>query len=410
MITQQEYLRHQPETTSFTASDQWYLDFANKLLDEWNASDILKEVNEYSRKEIILVITGYYLDIAGDIGLWRTFIGYCRRLYGFPVPFYTDAMQDEIDADGKETCDYIDYELNLADVRFLVWYGISFSAVGNGKFFYPFDKRLLQLASLLHKLLEENYDSSPHPEGLTSASTLDFYDPEDTKAIGGLARWLFWCSYLLVPAFRSNLYALMESLKGKNDEIQTEELEEAENSAPTGPLALYLREWLWLMIKGEMPKERKNNETQEHPWYKPFLEANGSSNIAFFNNYREMNRFLAKAFGWDGEADNLPALKDARNFTLLINPRKGMLIARDVAECIDAPGNRFYDAQFAALHSFDLITQRGRCPIDLITYSLAHSMLPELQWPGEGEISKTTTQTNADFIARCYLLQYYRAL
>jgi hypothetical protein len=53
-----------------------------------------------------------------------------------------------------------------------------------------------------------------------------------------------------------------------------------------------------------------------------------------------------------------------------------------------------------------LLTRRGLAPIDLTLYALDNALLPEIQWGGDGGV---LSKTDADFVARCYLLQYYRA-
>jgi hypothetical protein len=180
---------------------------------------------------------------------------------------------------------------------------------------------------------------------------------------------------------------------------------------PTGPLALFLREWVWLLVSGELPKpKRKKSDENEaqHSYYEPFIKANNGKRIAFFNDYKSLNEFLHKAFNWDPNEENIPGLKDCHDFTLLVNEKKGMLLARDIARCLAHPDNPCYDKEYAINNAFRLITERGAAPIDLVQYALANNLLPDLRWTGV-EGSEILTHDNADFIARCYLLQFYRA-
>lgn len=411
MITEKEYLSLKADTDHIYPTDRWYIDFANHLLSLWQESGEMQHISPHDMKQACLCLTGYMIDISGDFGMWRSFIGHCRKLYGFPVPFYTDPLQDEITETGNPDHNYVDFELNEADIRFLLWYALSFADKKGANIIYPFHESLLRLAQMLHSYMEQVYTDSPLPEGMILTNELDIYDPDDVKTIGVLAHWMFFHSFLLVPAFRSNMEAIISSCQGKNTDEIGKKLEEAENTVPTGPLALYLQEWLWILLRGELPREKKKKDApEEHPWYKPFLKASDGKEIMYFDNYKSMNQFLGKALSWDPEADNLPALKNARNFTLLVNKHKGMLIARDVAQLIADPLNPFYSPDDARAQAFGLLINRGLCPIDLISYLLKHHLLPDLQWPGQSNQSHNLVSTNADFLARCYLLQYYRAV
>ncbi len=401
MITEKEYLRRKPDAKIFYTSDKYYLDLANTLDRVWADSGLFNHIPEQGRKEVVLNLIGYMLDIVADMGLWRAFTTECMNLYGRPVPFYTPAEN------------HINLELNRCDVEFMIWYSMTFLTSESAQPIYPQSDELKSLSTLLYDTMEKAYDDAPAPEGLVVTKSLDIYDTEDVDEIARLGHWLFWSSYLLVPSFMSNLAVIMQQGTEGNRDKLLNAMHEAQASVPTGPLALFLREWVWLILQGKMPTERRNtvkddDETDQHPYYAPFLRANNGNVLAFFDDYKEMNRFLGKALGWDPEADNLPQLKNNHDFVLMVNPDKGMLIARDVARCIAAPGNKLYDPEYAAAHSFELLTVKGRCPVDLTLYCLDNELLPDLHWPGV-EGSHHFTAQNADFIARCFLLQYYRA-
>jgi hypothetical protein len=396
MISEKEYLMRKINPHEFYPSDQFYLDLANRMLEEWNSGDLLKGFSEDGRKEVVLGLIGYFQDINSDLGLWRSFINHCRTLYDKWLPFYDD------------TQDYIEYELNLNDVKFLTWYGVAFYLPNDFQFINPHNAEIEALANNFYKELERCYDDAPEPEGMMKTNELDIHDTDDAEAITQLGHWLYWSSYLLVPAFKTNLYGLLHSKDASDKKALAHEMGEAQISCPTGPLALFLREWMWLLVMNRMPSERKKNQEQKiHPFYEAFLAANNGVPIKFFNSYSDMNLFFKEAFGWDDD-DNLPQMKHENNFTLLVNEDKGMLVARNVAECICHSDNPYYNSEYAREHSFELLTQRGKCPIDLTLYCLKENLLPQLYWCGKEEFGKISA-ADADFIARCYLLQYYRA-
>lgn len=404
IITEKEYLQRKVDASAFYPEDKPYLDLANSMLSVWNSSGLFSTISEELRKETVLCLTGYMLDICADMGLWRGFTSQCTRWYGQPVPFY-EAGED-----------YVEFELNLIDVRFLLWYSLSMANMENPAWLYPYHPEIEALATLLHEEMEKVYDDIPMPEGMIHTNELDMYDPEDAEAIATLGRWLYWSSYLLVPAFKSNMYAIFaETGNGTDKASLVKTMEEAQMQTPTGPLALYLREWVWLVVTGKLPKPQQPERTEQHPYFEGFKQANNGSRIAFFKSYIMMNRFLGRALGWDPKGDNLPDIKKSYDFTLLVNKTKGMLIARDVARIICHEGNKYYDEQLAREQAFTLLSVRGRCPIDLTTFCLTHSCLPDLRWPGHEEEDGEQPEVKAiikvaDLLARLFLLQYYRAV
>lgn len=404
VITEKEYLKRKVDTSNFYSSDKNYLELANSMLTEWNESGLFTSVSEELKKDTVLCLTGYMLDICADMGLWRAFTSQCTRWYGQPVPFY--------DANNE----YVEYELNSIDVRFLLWYSLSMANIDNPVWLYPYSLELKDLADRLHAQMEKVYDDLPAPEGMINTNELDMYDPDDADTIALLGRWLYWSSYLLVPAFKSNMYAIYtETDNGSDKEALVKAMELAQMQTPTGPLALYLREWVWLVVTGKIPVNQQPEKMETHPYFEGFKQANNGSRIAFFKSYIMMNRFLGRALGWDPKADNLPDIKKSHDFTLLVNKTKGMLIARDVARIIYHEGNKYYEPATARLQAFTLLSTRGRCPIDLTTFCLTHSCLPDIRWPGHEESNGEHPEVKAiikaaDFLARLYLLQYYRAV
>ena len=401
MITQKQYLLRKIDATRFYDSDAFYLSLADSLAEAFEVH-YKKKVSDSAQmslisQEVALNLVGYMMDVVADMGLWRAFTSHCRTLYGRPVPFFSNE-------------NYIDYELNRSDVQFLTWYSLCFVSKPGDSPLYPHDSAVLELADEFYRIMEEKYEEAPAPEGMLKTNDLEIHDPEDADAIQTLGHWVFWSSYLTVPCFKTNMELIYSQAKPNDRNSLAEIMGQAQMELPTGPLALYLREWIWLIIEGKLPpKPRHAKEPEEHPYYQKFLSANNSSRIAFFNDYRELNRFLGKALGWNPEADNLPQLNRSHDFTLLTNKYKGLLIGRDVAQCFAAENNTLYNKQYAAQNDFSLLIARGRCPIDLTLYALENNLLPDIQWP-KVDNSTSLVLENADFIARCFLLQYYRAV
>lgn len=404
-ITLQEFVFRQPSYPTVMSTDHYYLDIANSLLDAAGSQEEAG-IHDPVLKRCALAVIGYYQDIVSDAGVWRSFVDMHRRLYdGRTLPFY-------------ETDDtYVDYELNEVDIRFIIWYVVSMSDETQ-RMSSPLDTRFLKLSELWHGILDDCYDEAPVPEGFAPSGELEINNPGQAEELFRLAQWLFLHCYLMTPAYSLTLSeiiadkSIIDASTSQPDPVRLQQIfEKSMMEDPTGPLALFTREWLYLLLEGRMPPGPKNEAehsttVEEHPLYARFVRYTGGSPICFIATYQQLNQFFIDALGWDAGEEHLPQLRDGHDFVLLANPSKGMLLANDCAKCIALPENPLYDAEYAALHAIELLTVRGRCPADLLHYIGERHALPLASFPG-GDTTALVAG-NFDFIARCYLQQYYR--
>lgn len=392
-----EFAIRQPNFPAKSETDDFYLRVANHLLEEADKTDFGKSLQPGMTRHMALTLIGYYQDIVSDTGLWRSFIEVNRKLYGYKVPFH------------KTGEDYVDYELNREDIRFLIWYDIAMLDLER-RDLYPLDEGLIAMADSLYGILDEYYADAPEPADYNIVRGLELNDPEDQQKIYHLGHWLFNNCWLLTPAFALTLSDIVNDpdvVKDKDGITLTDRLEQAIFENPTGPQALFIREWIYLLLNGILLPEQNQQHSEElHPYYKKFTEATGGKEIAFLPDYKSLNDFFINTLGWTPGEDHLPMMKNERDFVLLVNPDKGMLLAKNVARCLKAEDNPLYDEAYAREHSFELLTVRGLCPSDLLHYIYRHDMLPEAKFPGTE--NRELVSDNHDFIARCYLQQYYR--
>ncbi|MDE7343885.1 MAG: DUF3843 family protein [Muribaculaceae bacterium] len=402
LISKEQFLLRQPAYPQTTLTDPYYYRVANRLASIIANEGLLRGWPEQLQVRVALGLTGYLQDILTDAGLWRSFTAECRVLYGSWLPYY--AIDD----------DYIPHELNELDVRFLIWYTLCMNS-DDRRLTDPADQEIAAAARRLHAELDNIYEDpdAPMPEDYHISKGLELNNPAEADEVFHFGNWLFMHSYLLTPAYAMTISEMMASPAIRDDksmESLRKALEESMMEDPTGPLALYLREWLFLIIEGKMPPapkmkgEGREGEAPEHPYYTRFMSATGGVPIRYFRTYDELNRFFIDALGWSNE-ENLPQLKSHRDFVLLVNREKGMLAARDVARCIKLPDNPYYDESYAREHAIDLLTVRGLCPGDLLRYVLERNGLPDAAFPGS---EHRLSVADADFTARCYLQQYYR--
>lgn len=395
MLKYESFLLGQPLYPEESSTDRFYYDLTVRLINAATADDCVASLHEALLERAALCLIGYYQDMIADAGLWHGFTDECRRLYGCPVPFFP--VSD----------DYIDYELNREDVGFIVWYSVAMYS--DDRCIYPFRTDLVRLTDIWFELLEDVYDNSPVPEGYHLAHELDVYAEEDQAMILRLGSWLYLHSWLLRPAFAMTANELISELMaaGKKNEEIAESLQEAVKHQPTGPLALYLREWIHLTINHRLPSRRERKEQMEtHPAFERLVKATGGEPLTFVDGYDAFNRFLIEHLGWKPGEEHLVQLKDCRDFVLMANPGKGLLVAPDICRCIKSPANPLYDVEYASSHAIELLTVRGCCPHDLLTYICGKGWLPDAVFP-ESEDHALVAKFH-DFISRCYLQLYYR--
>ncbi len=396
-ITFQEFLLRQPSCPNTFPTDNYFLALSNRILEIWRGIGVLSDIDDAVKKRVALAITGYFQDILSDAGLWRSFVGRMKTMYGHYLPFYSLSES------------YIEAELNEEDVRFMVWYTIAMLS-DEHRLISPLNEEIKLLAKEFHKYLDSIYEDAPIPEGYNLACELDLQNQEEAKQIYDYGVWLFMHSYLLTPAYALTLSSLAAEpgmiVNGDTTNLQ-KRLEQAMFEDPTGPIALFLRDWIFLTIEGKMPNiPLSPAPAAPHPLYEKVIKANHNSPIKFFSTYNELNRFFIEVIGWSPNEEHLPALKNKQDFAILVTPERGMLVASDVCRCIAHPDNPMYDMNYAQHHAIEFLTVRGRCPADLGKYLTNHGYLPDAVFP-EAEDTHEIVAKNSDFIMRCYLQNYY---
>ena len=370
--------------TAVKPSDSYFVALANRLY----AVCIVDELPPLFRKKLCLYVAAYLEDVISGLGLWQSFVREHTRLYGKPLPFY------------PVSADYLTDEINEEDVRFLIWNTWE-KALYKHTYINPEDERIRKQSAAFYRILEEAYEEAPE-NGLLE-NYLSAY--ADEKEADRKLTWLFGHSYLTEPSMQPYIANV-----APGDRF----------IVPTGPLALFLHEWIellnngqteaWKHIKGLYPPapvvpEKVREKSVE--MYRNFTEGTGGRSIVYLNGYEELRRFLVDVLKWADDDDHtLPQMKAHRNFVLMAEPEKGILLAKDICEYLADKANPMYDAELASRHAFRLLTEETLCPPDLLLYALSEHLLPDAILPdGNG---KELVCENADFIARHALLYYYR--
>lgn len=405
-ISNKDFLMMQPGYPEVADSDKFYFGVANELARAIQDTKFTAKYGENIAKEIVLGVIGYYQDVVADAGIFRSFCTIHKELYGKWLPIY-DLPED-----------YIESELNRIDVQFMVWYVTECALEENGSV-SPHDETIKEVVDIMYDYLEKYYDMAPVSADYGIATDVDIHDNDEIREIYDLSYWLFWNNYFMRHAAAPTMrHALEEGqkiiMKHPNPEEARPLLVELNQTTmkenPTGPLALFIPEWLNAIVDNHSPFSKRHHKEQEpHKFYSSFMVATGGQPLKIFSTYDELNDFLTNDMGWGkpGEGGHLPQVSEMNNFVLYVTHEKGMLVAVDIAQYIALPENKLYDKKDAIANAHSLITVQGRCPIDLVTYLFSNNLVPDAQF--EWDETHKLLLNNWDFFARLFLQSFYRA-
>ncbi len=189
-------------------SDYYYLKLSNEILgvleEHWDLH-LHFNLNDGQLKELACFLTGYFEDVISGPGLWKAFTTQVMELYGTFLPFF--------DPDPEE---YLPDEINLEDIRFLLWYYISMVRYDE-IIVSPFFLKESILPEDILEILEREYEQAPENERLKAV----FAPPpemDDFDVLIDSIRWIMLDSWLL--HFGGN------ELNGMLDQEFTEEEED----------------------------------------------------------------------------------------------------------------------------------------------------------------------------------------
>lgn len=392
-------MRMQPNVKKVTEAEKYYMLLATRLAKRWDEAARFVNLPDGHRQAVVLAVVGYFQDVVTDAGIWRSFVMMHQHLYGKPLPFY-----DRAD-------DYVDYELNLDDLRFIIWYALE----GQHYAAYqisPLDDDIRWLAGEFFAILDAEYETAPEATEYNLKTGVDPEDVGDANAIFELSTWLFYHCYFMKHAAKiaiAQAHIQARDLYQKDGDAASEKIQDLYDrvmlSQPCGPLALPIGEWVQMVATGRLPKAETQTQKPSHQFYKDFVKATGKE-MAFFPDYAALAAFLTEQMGWEMDDEGMgSSLKQHGRFVIMANPQRGILIAPEVAQFVATEGNDLYDPAAAAREAHTLVTERGRCPADLVRHLFGHDLVPDAVLPGD--TTGHLLHQNWDFLARLYLQEYY---
>lgn len=401
-ISVKEFMLMQPNCPRVTDSDKYYLALAMRLAALWDESRLMPGQTDAARRRVVLAVVGYYQDVVADAGLWRAFTMMHEHLYGSPLPFY-----------GRSD-NYVNYELNLDDLRFVIWYTLEGLAPHNGML-NPLNEDIARLARLFFAQLDSCYDDAPNPVEYNLITGIETGDDSDASSVYDLSRWLFFHSYLMPPAAKVTL--AQKSLEAgriaagvcrDRDEALRNLDDRTMIGNPTGPLSLSVGQWIRLIADAELPEQLADEAAATCDEYDRFVEANGGDRLVFFATYAELEEFLLGTLDRPSVGHALyPEFVNRSNFVAMAHPQKGVVVVPDAAKFICHPANACYDRLAARSEAHTLITSYGRYPMELGRRVFSMGLVPDAALPCDP--TGRLLLDNWDFLARLYQQGHYNA-
>lgn len=166
--------------------DIYYVKVANRIA---SILKVLSDDNVFSEsniRNIAIYLTSWFQDIVSETGIWKTFTDECKKRYGYPVPF----MQPE-----KEN-EYYAGEVNLDDVRFLLWHYCQCLKRNSGGILNPENPAFEEMAYQIYDYLFDEYETAPANERLYNLFYGETFGKDDFYKFRELLEWFHFCSYI----------------------------------------------------------------------------------------------------------------------------------------------------------------------------------------------------------------------
>jgi hypothetical protein len=190
MITDKIYIKQWLELKPYdkqTKTDSYYLKICNavkKAIVSNKQSFVLQQYLNVEEIDVLsCFLTSYLEDLISETNIWNSFVRQHKELYNKELPFY-------------ELTEYYEEEINLQDVRFLIWYFTN--TVQQDKFIAPFNDFTVETAEKIMEVFEEAWEYAPGNKILKT-----FYDIQKNETDFYIARNLIdtilFKTYLFYP-------------------------------------------------------------------------------------------------------------------------------------------------------------------------------------------------------------------
>ncbi|MDR2466143.1 MAG: DUF3843 family protein [Prevotellaceae bacterium] len=169
-------------------TDPYYIHLSNRIL------HVLMREKQIRDADLLITIAirmaAYLEDVVSRIGLFAAYRRIGAKTTGRKLPFF--------ELDGKDHDeDYLDDEINDADIRFILWYSVQ-EAINEGKdnirFLNPDNELIFGVGGQIADILHKDYETAP--ENTELYEFVHGVDFGDFMPVRNLLQWIYYGTYL----------------------------------------------------------------------------------------------------------------------------------------------------------------------------------------------------------------------
>ena len=165
-------------------SDVYFAHLARKILSELSRNKLIDADFSGCLRDISLKLTAYFEDLISGLGLFAGLRKMHGQMFGKKLPFFTLGN------------DYLDDEINIEDLQFLIWIIMQKPAneIDNFRLLNVEKSEIVTVASTVMNILEKEYETAPENEKLHNMLHEHVYS--DFSEFRSILEWLYYGSYL----------------------------------------------------------------------------------------------------------------------------------------------------------------------------------------------------------------------
>ncbi len=396
-------------------TDNYYTHIANQIYDILDAKSFFNAFEKEARTQICIRIAAYFEDVISGLNIWRSFINEYKRQTGNYLPFYT--LGDN----------YYDDEVNLEDIRFLLWHFTQqFLGMRRGTFVHPDNESYETSSQEIFQLFCDEWEvapENPKMQALFAHETL-YNTHEEYQS---LLYWFHYYSYLFVDT-QARLNETIKAFWQQDPENQkdTQTILNMHNSLAYIDRSCFLAysspKWLSLILPENHPshdffvKQAELSESFINPAIEAHLESNktnharfvevmGEQRLVYMNNKEEFVTFATQQLQLEESA--YKPLADCitfNKFALYASPKEGLQLIVDGIDLIKDEANPFYNEKEAIEQALAFFIFK-HCSMDMLRYLEEHNLLADAQtkYPNNPERGKAIIHENWTFLVNYFI-------
>ncbi len=412
-IFPKDWLQLHPYKQS-TPIDSYYTGIANRIYEIMEKTELINSFTDDETKQICIRMAAYFEDVISGMGAWRTFILTHKKLYGKYLPFYTP---DDY---------YYDDEVNLEDIRFLLWhYTQQYHGYRKGTFVSPDNPANESTGLLIYELLSKEWTVAPENPYMSRlfAPETRYDKQEDYER---LLQWFHYESYLLPESGRE----LSDFAHERWEEESNLNQQQLNNllinchgimayTSRTSLLGFTSPQWLAMILPADHPDHEKFQNTadesvatlpddmqeENRQQYETFRKAAEDRLLLYFDKAEDARTFITETSGLiPADRFNMPADWKGKKLAIYATPQDGaQILTRDV-ELIKDENNPFYDPKRAAKQALSFFIVK-HCSVPMLEQLMEKGMLADAQTKSlkSEERGKAIIQDNWRFLTRYFI-------